>query len=171
MSSKSKGARGASPGRTQRQLRMGELVRKALSDILTQGLVNDERLESAVVTISEARISPDLKNVNVFTLPLGGKNQDAVIEALNEHKKFIRGQLSRQVTLKYTPQLKFELDTSFDNFSKIETVLRSPHVSRDLGPEDEAENASDPDTDIDHGTDYEGGGEPGSNADSGQSTG
>ena len=118
--------------RSQRQLRMGELIRKALSDILTQGLVNDERLEAAVITVSEARVSPDLKNVTVFTLPLGGKNQDAIIEAMNDHKKFIRGQLSRFVTMKYTPQLKFELDTSFDNFSKIDTVLRSPNVARDL---------------------------------------
>ena len=126
---------GVTAGRSQRQLRMGEVIRKALSDILTQGLVNDDRLTSAVITISEARISPDLKNVAVYTLPLGGINQDEIIEALNEHKKFIRGQVSRLVNIKYTPQLKFELDTSFDNFSKIDTVLKSPHVVRDLAPE------------------------------------
>ena len=146
--------RGATPGRSQRQLRMGELIRKALSDILTQGQVNDTRLESAVITVSEARISPDLKNVAVFTLPLGGENQDEIIEALNDHKKFIRGQLSRLVNMKYTPQLKFELDTSFDNFSKVETVLRSPHVARDLTPDQDHDQDRDTDAeDGPHGAD------------------
>jgi len=133
----------ATRGRSQRQLRMGELIRKALSDILTQGLVNDDRIEAAVITVSEARVSPDLKNVTVFTLPLGGENQDAIVEAMNDHKKFIRGQLSRLVTMKYTPQLNFELDTSFDNFSKIDTVLRSPHVARDLENDQDEDGNSD----------------------------
>ena len=140
---------GVTATRSQRQLRIGELIRKALSEILTQGLIDDGRLENAVVTISEVRISPDLKNVTVFTLPLGGINQDDVINALNEHKKFIRGQLSRLVNIKYTPQVNFELDTSFDNFSNIQNVLRTPHVAQDLAPNLDLDPDLDPHRDTD----------------------
>lgn len=126
----------ANAGRSQRQLRMGELIRKALAEILTQDVIDDARLFGRVITVSEARISPDLKNATAFVLPLGGDNQEEIVDALEDNKKFIRGQVSRLVRAKHTPQLNFELDTSFDNFSKIEDVLRSPHVARDLAPDD-----------------------------------
>ncbi len=128
---------GRGRGRTQRQLRMGELIRKALSDILVRDHIADSRLEGMMITISEVRISPDLRNVTSFVLPLGGKNQEEVVDALNENRKYLRGQVSRLVDIKYTPVLNFELDTSFDNFSRIDNVLHSPHVARDLEKRDE----------------------------------
>ena len=134
MSSKRSGSGG---GRSQRQLRMGEVIRKALSEIFIRDHINDPRLERATITISEVRISPDLSSVTAFVLPLGGENQDQVVEALNDNRKYLRGQVSRLVRIRYTPTLNFELDTSFDNFSKIDNVLHSPEVARDLEKRDE----------------------------------
>ena len=134
MSSKRSGSGG---GRSQRQLRMGEVIRKALSEIFIRDHIIDPRLERVTITISEVRISPDLGSVTAFVLPLGGENQDEVVEALNDNKKYLRGQVSRLVRIRYTPTLNFELDTSFDNFSKIDNVLHSPEVARDLEKRDE----------------------------------
>lgn len=117
---------------SQRQLRVGETLRKALSDVLLKGDITDPDLNGAAVTVSEVRASPDLKNVTVFVLPLGGLNQDKVVAALARHKRFIRGELARRVSLKYMPELTFELDATFDQSGRVEALLRSPDVARDI---------------------------------------
>ncbi len=120
-----------------RLLRVGENVRHAISAILARGDVQDPDLEKASVTVSEVRISPDLRNATVFVMPLGGDPEAVVVKALNKNSAFIRGQMSRVVRMKYMPRLKFTLDGSFDEASHIEALLRDPRVQRDLHQEEE----------------------------------
>ena len=120
-------------GPSQRQLRVGEQVRHALSDLLQRGEVRDDVIETTVISISEVRMSPDLKIATAFVSPLGAGNQDVVIEALNRNARFIRGRLSPALRqMKYMPEVRFRLDTSYDNFAKIDRLLKSPEVARDL---------------------------------------
>ncbi|MDI6025575.1 30S ribosome-binding factor RbfA [Corticibacterium sp. UT-5YL-CI-8] len=126
-------AKPSSQGSTQRQLRVGEQVRHSLSEMLQRGELLDPVLEMAVISISEVRMSPDLKVATAFVSPLGAKETDAVIDALNKHAKFIRGRVSHALRqMKYMPEFRFKLDTSYDNFAKINDLLRSPEVARDL---------------------------------------
>lgn len=122
----------SSKGPSQRQLRVSETLRKALADVFLRTDIADPDLKGAVLTVSEVRASPDLKNATVYLLPLGGENQDAVIEALNRHKRFIRGELTPRVKLKYMPELTFELDTTFDRSSRLNELLQSESVARDI---------------------------------------
>ena len=122
----------ASRAPSQRQLRVGEMLRKALADVFLKTDIADPDLEGAVMTVSEVRASPDLKNATVYLMPLGGRNQDAVIAALNRHRKFLRGELARLVELKFMPEIAFELDSSFDRGSRMDELLRSPSVARDI---------------------------------------
>ncbi|RST86122.1 30S ribosome-binding factor RbfA [Aquibium carbonis] len=128
-------------GPSQRMLRVGEQVRHALSDVLQRGEVLDEVIENTVISISEVRMSPDLKIATAFVTPLGTKDGDAVIKALAQNAKFIRGRVSGALRqMKYMPEFRFRLDTSYDNMSKIDQLLRSPEVARDLdrdGEEDQ----------------------------------
>ena len=101
---------------SQRQLRVGELIRHALSDFLLRGEVRDDDLDGVAITVSEVRASQDLRNVTAYVLPLGGANEDNVIKALNRHKKFIRGGITGQLKLKYIPEITFEPDTTFAQF-------------------------------------------------------
>jgi ribosome-binding factor A len=124
-------------GPSQRMLRVGEQVRHALSDLLQRGEIIDPVIETTVVSISEVRMSPDLKIATAFVSPLGAADDEAVIKALNGHAKFIRGRVSHALRqMKYMPEFRFRLDTSFDNFAKIDELLKSPEVARDLGHED-----------------------------------
>ena len=119
-------------------LRVGEQVRHALSDLLSRGEVRDDLIERTVISISEVRMSPDLKIATAFVAPLGAVDDAAVVEALNHHARFIRGRMSPALRqMKYMPEFRFRLDTSYDNFSKIDQLLRSPEVARDLGKEEE----------------------------------
>ena len=130
-------------GPSQRQLRVGELLRHALIDTLGRGDVHDPVLASVPVTISEVRVSPDLRQATAFVLPLGGDGADRVIAALNANARYLRGQTSRRVRqLKYAPEFKFIIDQSFDNSSALDDLLRSPHVAQDLAEEasDEEQN-------------------------------
>jgi len=114
-------------------LRVGEQVRHALSDVLARGEVRDDLVESTVISISEVRMSPDLKVATAFVAPLGARDDAAVIEALNRNARFIRGRTSSALRqMKFMPEFRFRLDTSYDNFSKIDALLRSPEVARDL---------------------------------------
>lgn len=123
-------------GPTQRQLRVGELVRHALTQLLQRGEVQDSALENAVISVSEVSMSPDLKIATAFIAPMGNEKGDEIVKALASNGKFIRGRLSPALRqMKYMPELRFRLDTSFDNFSKIDGLLRSPQVSRDLDKE------------------------------------
>ena len=115
-------------------LRVGEQVRHALSEMLQRGEIIDPVIENSVVSVSEVRMSPDLKIATAFVSPLGAGDDNAVVEALNKHAKFIRGRVSGALRqMKYMPEFRFRLDTSFDNFAKINELLKSPEVARDLG--------------------------------------
>ena len=130
--------RSSSSGPSQRQLRVGEQVRHALSETLQRGEIIDPLIETTVVLISEVRMSPDLKIATAFVSPLGAKDDAAVVEALNHHAKFIRGRVSHALRqMKYMPEFRFRLDTSYDNMARIDELLRSPEVRRDLDKDDE----------------------------------
>ncbi|MGG7581658.1 30S ribosome-binding factor RbfA [Rhizobium sp. Nf11,1] len=124
---------------SQRMLRVGEQVRAAITQVLQRGEVRDDIIEATVISISEVRMSPDLKIATAYVTPLGVSDHSIVIEALNRHAKFIRGRLGPQLRqMKYMPEVRFRDDTSFDNYKKIDELLRSPEVSRDLdGDNDE----------------------------------
>jgi len=114
-------------------LRVGEQVRHALSDLLRRGEIIDPVIETSVISVSEVRMSPDLKIATAFVSPLGAGDHDAVVKALNNHAKFVRGRVTHALRqMKYMPEFRFRLDTSFDNFSKIDGLLKSPEVARDL---------------------------------------
>jgi ribosome-binding factor A len=117
----------------QRQLRVGELIRHALADILQRGEVHDPELEGMVVTVPEVRVTSDLKLATIFLMPLGGKGADTVVATFERHKRFLRGEIAHRINLRYAPDLRFQLDTSFEEGDRIDTLLRAPEVKRDLG--------------------------------------
>jgi ribosome-binding factor A len=124
-----------SPGGSQRQLRVGELVRHAVADILSQGSVHDPVLESHLITVPEVRMSPDLKLATVYVMPLGGRDAEQVLKALAANKPFIRSAVARRVNLKFAPDLRFRIDERFAEAERIEKLLRTPAVQRDLEPD------------------------------------
>lgn len=125
-------------GKNQRMLRVGEQVRHALADVLARGEIVDDVIQSTVISVSEVRMSPDLKIATAYVAPLAAKDGDAVIKALAQHAKFIRGRTSGALRqMKFMPEFRFRLDTSFDNMAKIDQLLRSPEVARDLGKDDD----------------------------------
>jgi ribosome-binding factor A len=126
-------------GPSQRQLRVGEMVRHALTAVLQRGEIPDPLIEKAVISITEVQMSPDLKIATVFLSPLGQKDPQPVIKALASHQKLIRGKVSQSLRqMKYMPEFRFRADTSFDNFARIDALLHSPEVARDLeGKEEE----------------------------------
>lgn len=133
----------ASTGPSQRQLRVGELLRHALSDILNRGDIRDADLAGVSVTVTEVKASPDMHYATVFCEPLGGKNADKIVAALNRHKAYLRGEMGRAVDLRFTPELRFVEDTSFAEAERIETILKSPQVSRDLKSDGETDEDGD----------------------------
>lgn len=135
--SRTKGSKGPS----QRMLRVGELVRHALANLLTRGDIIDPVIEKAVITVPEVRMSPDLKLATAYIMPLGGAGAEEVVEALNKHARFVRGQLAPQLELKYAPQIRFFVDDTFEEASRIDTILRSDRVRRDLEHDDGDEQA------------------------------
>ena len=118
---------------SQRMLRVAELIRHSMADLLTRGEIVDPVLETHVVTVPKVQMSPDLKLATVYVMPLGGMDTAPVIEALERHKKFLRGEMSRKINLKFAPEIRFRLDTDFDNSAKIDALLNSDKVRRDLG--------------------------------------
>lgn len=145
-----KGGRGgAAAGPSQRQLRAGELIRHALVEVLREEELQDEAMDGVSVTVTEVRLSPDLKHALCFVEPLGAgvareldpaahaADADAVVKALNRHAKFLRGRMGRLVDLKFTPDLKFRHDESFDAASHMDALFADPRVARDLGRGDE----------------------------------
>jgi len=128
-------------GPSQRQLRVGELLRHALSEILVRGDLRDPVLVDVAVTVTQVKPSGDMRHATVFCEPLGGKNALAVIEALNRHKGFIRGLMGKMIELKFTPELRFVEDTSFAEAQKIETLLKSTRVQRDLSKSDDGDGS------------------------------
>lgn len=118
-------------GPSQRQQRVAELVRHALAEILARGDLRDGVLTSHVVTIPEVRMSPDLKLATAYVMPLGGKDEQTVIAALDRNKKVLRQEVARRVNLKFAPELRFRRDESFDEAARIDALLRSDRVRRD----------------------------------------
>jgi ribosome-binding factor A len=129
----------SAPGGSQRQLRVGEQVRHAIAEILAQGSVHDADLEGHIITVPEVRMSPDLKLATIYVMPLGGRDTEVVLAALERNKKFLRGDVARRVNLKFAPDLRFRADERFDEAERIEKLLRTPAVQKDL--------EQDPDTD------------------------
>ncbi len=119
-------------GPSQRQLRVGELIRHALAQMLSRGEIYDPVLASHVVTIPEVRLSPDLRLATAYVMPLGGKDIKEVLAALDRHKKYIRGEIAHEVNLKFAPDIRFMADETFDEADRIDELLRSPKVARDL---------------------------------------
>jgi ribosome-binding factor A len=122
---------------SQRQLRVGEIVRKEMSDILSRGQLSDPDLDGVIITIPEVRMTPDLRLATCLIMPLGGQNGDKVVKALNRSAKYFRGQISRRMTMKYMPDLRFILDTRFDDDDRISVLLHAPDVKRDIEDGDE----------------------------------
>ena len=129
---KNNSSRSGAPGGSQRQLRVGELVRHAVADILSQGSVHDDALEGRIITVPEVRMSPDLKLATIYVMPLGGHDLETVIAALDRNKKFLRGEIAHRVNLKFAPGIRFRADERFDEAERIEKLLRTPAVQRDL---------------------------------------
>jgi ribosome-binding factor A len=125
---------------THRVERVAELIRHALAEILARGEVLDPALDRHPVTVAAVRMSPDLNLATVSVMPLGGEEAGAIIEALNRHKKELRALVAHRIDLKFAPDLRFVLDPSFDAQSRIEAILKSPEVARDLGPRDPEED-------------------------------
>ena len=123
----------AARGPSQRQLRVGEVIRHALAEILARGTVHDPALEGLAITVPEVRLSPDLKIATAYMMPLGGARQEEALRALDRSARFLRGEVARRVGLKFMPELRFRLDTSFAESDRIDELLRSPEVARDLG--------------------------------------
>ncbi len=127
-------------GPSQRQQRVAELVRHALAEVLQRGDISDPVLATHVVTVPEVRMSPDLKLATAYIMPLGGKDERPVLEALDRHKKVLRTEVARRVNLKFAPDLRFRRDESFDEAARIDALLRSERVARDTakpGTDDE----------------------------------
>ena len=120
-------------GPSQRQQRVAELVRHALAEVLQRGDIQDEVLTSHVVTIPEVRMSPDLRLATAYVMPLGGRDEEAVLKALDKHKKVLRQEVARRVNLKFAPDLRFRRDESFDEAARIDALLRTERVARDTG--------------------------------------
>jgi ribosome-binding factor A len=125
-------ARHKSRAPSQRQLKVGELIRHALAEIFTRGEIMDEVLNRYSLTVPEVRMAADLKLATVYVLPLGGEGAQEVIAHLETHKRFLRGELAKRVSLRFMPELRFKIDTTFERSSRIDELLASPKVARDL---------------------------------------
>ena len=123
-------------GPSQRMLRVGELVRHALAAIFARGEIEDDALRGSVITVPEVRMTPDLKIANAYIMPLGGLHAEEIVAALNRHRKFVRGRVAPQINLKFAPEIRFFVDDTFEEASRIDSLLRSDKVQRDLGDDD-----------------------------------
>jgi ribosome-binding factor A len=120
---------------SQRQLKVGEMIRHALAEIFSRSEINDEVLERHSLTVPEVRMTPDLKLATVYVLPLGGGNAEEAVAHLDKHKRYLRGLLAKRVNMKFMPELRFKVDTSFEASARIDELLASPKVARDLDGE------------------------------------
>ena len=125
------------PQASQRQLRIGELIRHALADMFARGEVHDPVIEGHLITVPEVRLSADLRLATIYVMPLGGKDIRDVVEALNRNKRFLRGEIAHRINLKFAPEIRFRVDERFDEAERIEKLLRTPQVQRDLDRKDD----------------------------------
>ena len=130
---------------SQRQLRVGEELRHALADIFGRGVLRDPDIADRSITVTQVQPSPDLKNATVYVMPLGGRDIDSLLKGLGRCAPFLTAEMCKRVYLKFAPRLRFELDTSFERVDRIESLLRSPEVVRDLDATDGEESQSDTD--------------------------
>lgn len=131
--------RAPTSGPSQRALRAGEVIRHAIADILSRGEVHDPVIEGHMITVPEVRMSPDLKLATIYVMPLGGRDEQAVLDALERNKRFLRGEIAHRVNLKFAPEIRFRLDERFDEAERVEKLLRTPQVKRDLEGADDDE--------------------------------
>ncbi len=124
-------------GPSQRMLRVGELVRHALAGLFARGEIEDDLLVGKVITVPEVRMSPDLKLASAYVMPLGGEQAAEIVAALNRHQRFIRGRIAPELDLKFAPEVRFFVDETFEEFGKIDALLRSERVQRDLHSDDD----------------------------------
>jgi len=138
------GSSNAKGGSSQRQLRVGEMLRHALAEILYRNEIRDPDLDGVSVTITQVKPSPDMRYATVYCEPLGGENAKEIVAALNRHKGFLRGEMGHRIAIKFTPELRFVEDESFAEAQKIENILKSERVSRDLSsPSDDGDDSDD----------------------------
>ena len=130
--SRPKNHRDQSPGGSQRQLRVGELVRHAVAEMLMRGDVHDPVIEGHLITVPEVRMSPDLRLATIYVMPMGGRDAGEVVAAFERHKKFLRAEIAHRINLKFAPDIRFRVDERFDEAERIDKLLRSPEVQRDL---------------------------------------
>lgn len=130
-------------GGSQRQLRVGELIRHELAGMLSRGDIHDPVVEKHMITVPEVRMSPDLRLATIYIMPLGGRDENEVLDALERNKKYVRGEISRRVNLKFAPEVRFRLDERFSEAERIEKLLRTPVVQRDLTPGEQARKDDD----------------------------
>src|SRR5215469_5619771 len=124
-------------GASQRQLRVGELIRHELANMLARGDVHDPVIEHHMITIPEVRVTADLRLATIYIMPLGGRDGHEVLDALERNSRYVRGEIARRVNLKFAPEIRFRLDERFDEAERIEKLLRTPAVQRDLKRRDE----------------------------------
>ena len=129
----------AAAGPSQRALRVGELIRHAVSEMLTRGEVHDPVIEGHLITVPEVRMTADLRLATIYVMPLGGRDVEDVLEALDRNKRFLRGEIAHRVNLKFAPEIRFRADERFDEAERIEKLLRTPAVQRDLKRENDDE--------------------------------
>ena len=129
--------RDQSIGTSQRQLRVGELIRHEFAAMLTRGEVHDPIIETHMITVPEVRMTADLRLATVYIMPLGGRDEKEVLDALERNKRYMRGEISRRVNLKFAPEIRFRIDERFDEAERIEKLLRTPVVQRDLASDKE----------------------------------
>jgi len=128
---------GSPGGGSQRQLRVGELVRHALAEMLTRGDIHDPVIEGHLITVPEVRMSADLRLATIYVMPMGGRDAEEVVAAFDRHKKFLRAELAHRINLKFAPDIRFRVDERFAEAERIDKLLRSPQVKRDLEHEDD----------------------------------
>lgn len=145
---------GAEP--SQRQLRVGEEIRHALAALFAEGHLRDPALEGAQITVTEVKVSPDLKNVTAFVLPFGGGDAQALAAALNRAAPYLRGEIGRAVRLRFAPQIRFAADSSFDRAQRLERLFKTPEVARDLEPSKRADEEAPSPRDSEEGDRSEG---------------
>jgi ribosome-binding factor A len=127
-------------GGSQRQLRVGELVRHAMADMLTRGDVHDPVIEGHLITVPEVRMTADLRLATIYIMPLGGRDADEVVAAFERHKKFLRAEIAHRINLKFAPDIRFRIDERFAEAERIDKLLHSPEVARDLKKDDESDD-------------------------------
>ena len=127
------------PGGSQRQLRVGELVRHAVAEMLARGDVHDPVIEGHFITVPEVRMTKDLRLATIYIMPLAGRDADEVLAAFERHKKFLRAEIAHRINLKFAPDIRFRIDERFAEAERIDQLLRSPAVKRDLNPEEKSD--------------------------------